>query len=132
MVPPSDTSLTKAFLDYSRTLLADEYWPRLRGCVESLTDEQVWWRPNDASNSVGNLVLHLNGNVRQWILVPFAGAEDLRDRPAEFKQRAQLPRSALIGELGTTVGRAAEVIRTLMPADLARTLNIQGYATTGL
>lgn len=47
-----DASLANAFREYSRFKLVDEYWPRLRHCVESLSDEQTWWRPNDAANSV--------------------------------------------------------------------------------
>src|SRR5262249_7048466 len=69
-VMPAD-STTRLFLDFSRTKLLDEYWPRLRSCVETLTERQVWWRPNEASNSIGNLILHLNGNVRQWLVASF-------------------------------------------------------------
>jgi hypothetical protein len=72
------------FLDFSRDKLLGQYWPRMRSCVESLTDEQIWWRPNGASNSVGNLLLHLNGNVGQWLVASFNRIEDARNRPAEF------------------------------------------------
>jgi len=71
-----------AFLEFSRKKLFEHYWPRLRTCVESLSDEQVWWRPNEASNSIGNLILHLNGNVRQWLVASFRRSADTRDRPA--------------------------------------------------
>jgi hypothetical protein len=59
------------FLEFSRNKLLEQYWPRLRACVEQLTDEQVWWRPNEASNSIGNIILHLNGNVGQWLIASF-------------------------------------------------------------
>jgi hypothetical protein len=72
------------FLEFSRNKLLEQYWPRLCSCVESLTDEQVWWRPNEASNSIGNLILHLDGNVRQLLVSSFNRSEDARDRPAEF------------------------------------------------
>jgi hypothetical protein len=72
------------FLEFSRKKLLEQYWPRLRACIESLSDEQVWWRPNDSSNSIGNLILHLNGNVGQWLVASFNHQEDARDRPAEF------------------------------------------------
>jgi hypothetical protein len=68
---PAKPTLTTLFLEFSRKKLLEQYWPRLRGCVESLTDEQVWWRPNEASNSIGNLILHLDGNVRQWLVSSF-------------------------------------------------------------
>jgi hypothetical protein len=128
----TDDSVAQAFLEYSRWKLVDEYWPRLRGCVESLTDEQAWWRSNDASNSVGNIVLHLNGNVRQWLVAPFTGADDHRDRPAEFGQRERIARSVLLDELGATIGEAENVLAALSASDLLRTLQIQGYTVTGL
>jgi uncharacterized damage-inducible protein DinB len=127
----TDFLSARTFLDYSRDKLVDEYWPRLQRCVDSLTDEQVWWRPNDATNSIGNLLLHLNGNVRQWLLTPFAGAVDQRDRPSEFKQRERLPRTALLGALGETIGEAGLVLKSLSATDLLRTMNVQGYTTTG-
>ena len=75
------------FLEFSRRKLLEQYWPRLCGCVESLTDQQVWWRPNEASNSIGNLMLHLNGNVRQLLVSSFKHLEDARDRRTEFDER---------------------------------------------
>ena len=74
--------LADEFLLFSRKKLLEQYWPRMRKAVEPLTDEQVWWRPNEASNSIGNLLLHLNGNVRQWMVASFNRLEDARDRPA--------------------------------------------------
>ena len=119
------------FVECSRQLLK-EYWPRLRSCVESLSDEQVWWRPNEACNSIGNLMLHLDGNVRQWIITGFSGAEDHRNRPAEFAARGSLSASALIEKLGNTVQEASAVIARLSEADLTGPRNIQGYTNTGL
>ena len=128
----TDAPLASTFLEYSRLKLVDEYWPRLRHCVESLSEEQTWWRPNNATNSVGNIVLHLNGNVRQWLVAPFTGADDHRDRPAEFGQRDQIARSVLLGRLGATIAEAAKVLMTLSESDLLTTLKIQGYTVTGL
>ena len=92
----TDADVTALFLDFSRNKLIDQYWPRLRGCVESLTDDQIRWRPNDASNSIGNLMLHLNGNVRQWLVDSFNREEDKRDRPSEFAAEGGLTASALL------------------------------------
>lgn len=128
----SDTRIPDAFLEYSRRMLVDEYWPRLRGCVESLTDDQVWWRPNESTNSIGNLLLHLNGNVRQWLIASFSGRPADRDRPAEFGQREQIPRAALLQGLATTVSEAEQVLRSLSTPDLLSTFNVQGYSATGL
>lgn len=120
------------FLEFSRHKLLDQYWPRMRACVESLTDEQVWWRPNPASNSVGNLLLHLNGNVRQWLVNSFNRLEDTRNRPAEFKPTEQPAASALISRLDETLQQAAAVLARLTEDDLLARYEIQGYNVTGL
>ena len=120
------------FLEFSRWKLVDQYWPRLQACIESLTDEQVWWRPNQASNSVGNLVLHLNGNVHQWLVASFNHWDDTRNRPAEFAERQVIPRSELLERLGTTMQHASGVLSRVTEADLMSTFHIQGYTVTGL
>ena len=128
----ADLNLHRLFLESSRQTLLDQYWPRLRACVESLTDEQVWWRPNEASNSIGNLLLHLNGNVRQWLVSSFKQVDDRRDRPSEFQERRMVPPSALLEELGRTLAEVSNVLASLTEVDLLRTLQIQGYTVTGL
>lgn len=120
------------FLDFSRHKLLNEYWPRLRTCVESLSEEQVWWRPNASSNSVGNLVLHLNGNVGQWLIASFRGEADNRNRPAEFNASGGVPPAELLAKLGKTMDEAAAVLATLTEDDLRRPMEIQGYQVTGL
>jgi hypothetical protein len=127
-----DINLQAAFLRFSREKLIEQYWPRLRSCVESLTDAQVWWRPNEASNSIGNLILHLNGNVRQWLVSSFMQAEDARNRPAEFSERQRIPGSTLLAKLGETLTEASHVLGSLTEADLLSTLHIQGYTVSGL
>src|SRR3989442_13419115 len=121
-----------AFLEFSRKKLFEHHWPRLRACVESLSDEQVWWRPNEASNSIGNLILHLNGNVRQWLVSSFRGSDDTRDRPAELRERQVIPASALLETLGTTLNEASDVLASLSESDLLTTFEIQGYTVSGL
>jgi hypothetical protein len=128
----TDDAVAAAFIEYSRWKLVEEYWPRLRGCVESLTDEQVWWRPNDASNSVGNILLHLNGNVRQWLIAPFTRASDDRNRPAEFGCRDRLPRGELLAALDATIVEGGRVLGSLTARDLLETCQIQGYTVSGL
>ena len=94
------------FLAFSRHKLLEHYWPRLRACVEPLTHDKLWWRPNPASNSIGNLVLHLNGNVRQWLVASFNRQTDLRDRPAEFAEREQPAAAALLAQHSATMHQA--------------------------
>lgn len=128
----ADATSTSLFLEFSREKLLGQYWPRMRSCVESLTDEQIWWRPNGASNSVGNLLLHLNGNVRQWLVASFNRIEDARNRAAEFDAPEQLPGAQLISRLDETLQQAAAVLLRLTEADLLAHYEIQGYNLTGL
>jgi uncharacterized damage-inducible protein DinB len=124
--------LTALFLGFSRKKLLDQYWPRLRACVESLNEEQIWWRPNPASNSIGNLVLHLNGNVRQWLVASFNRLPDQRDRPAEFEAREGSSAPELLEKLGATIQESATVLARLTEADLVARYEIQGYNVSGL
>ncbi|MGB7549729.1 MAG: DUF1572 family protein [Terracidiphilus sp.] len=131
--PAADEAVpAKLFLEYSRQKLLDQYWPRLRGCVESLNDEQVWWRPNAASNSIGNLILHLNGNVRQWLVASFNRLEDSRDRSAEFDQRTPAPAAALLETLNGTLQESAKTLSRLTQDDLLASYSIQGYTVSGM
>jgi Protein of unknown function (DUF1572) len=132
MKTTDESNTASLFLEFSRDKLLAQYWPRLRSCVESLTDEQLWWRPNDSQNSIGNLVLHLNGNVTQWLIAPFKHLEDTRDRPTEFSQRAAISGSELLAQLGSTMTKASEVLSLLAEADLLTRFEIQGYHVTGL
>jgi uncharacterized damage-inducible protein DinB len=128
----SQPNMTSLFLDFSRTKLVEQYWPQMKKAVESLSDEQVWWRPNEASNSIGNLMLHLNGNLTQWIVASFSRAEDRRNRPAEFAAREGVPRDELIARLGATVERAGQTLARLTEAELLATYEIQGFSVSGL
>jgi hypothetical protein len=79
-------------------------------CIGLLSEEQVWYRASTHCNSVGNLILHLTGNVRQWMLGGLAGEAIARNRPAEFAERGPLPRAEIMGRLEDTVRRACTVI----------------------
>jgi len=129
---PADAGIAALFLEFSRSKLIDQYWPRLRSAVEPLDSEQFWFRPNAASNSVGNLVLHLSGNVGQWLISSFNGLEDTRNRPGEFGERRRLEPSIVLARLEATVREAATVLARLTPADLTTTYQIQGYTVSGL
>lgn len=127
-----DSQLASLFLEFSRQKLLGQYWPRLRQSVETLTDEQVWWRPNPASNTIGNLILHLNGNVTQWIVDSFNRDEDRRNRPAEFAAEGGLTAAELLKKLGSTMERAAQVLDRLTVDELLAPYEIQGHHVHGL
>ena len=130
MTSPQTTA--EIFLAFSRDKLLNQYWPRLRATVEPLTPEQIWWRPNQASNSMGNLVLHLNGNVGQWLVASFNRQPDHRDRPAEFNETRLIPAAELLGKLAATLEQSAQVLARLTEAELLSPYDIQGYRVTGL
>ena len=97
-----------------------------------MSTEQIWWRPNEASNSVGNIILHLNGNVTQWLVASFNRDQDKRDRPAEFSAVGGLAAAELLDRLGATLAEAAKVLDRLNPDELLAPYEIQGYHVHGL
>src|SRR5438132_13723655 len=96
----------QAFIVRSRAHLTQDYLPKIERSLELLTDEQIWWRANPQSNSIGNLLLHLSGNVRQWIVCGLGGAPDERDRDSEFAERNLIPRDELLARLKQTLSDA--------------------------
>lgn len=131
-MPTGTTQTAGIFLETARNALIERHWPHLRECVCSLTEEQVWWRPNDSSNSVGNLLLHLNGNIGQWIVAAFNRTEDARNRPSEFSERGPTPVTGLLARLASTVEEAGAILTRLTEDDLVAKYEIQGYTVTGL
>lgn len=128
---PGIKQLTSDFTEYACTKLNDSL-RQVEKCLNLLTGEQVWHRPNEVSNAVGNLVLHLNGNVRQWICAALGGEPFERDRPAEFARREPLPSEQIFADLRETVSRACQTIAQLTPEQLEHKVTIQGYEVTGL
>jgi uncharacterized damage-inducible protein DinB len=109
-----------------------EYLGKITHCASLLTEEQLWWRPDESSNSVGNLLLHLAGNLSQWVLAGLGGEGYERHRSAEFQASRTATGPALVGQLTEVVTRARGVLRGLGGADLARPVRVQGYETDGL
>jgi uncharacterized damage-inducible protein DinB len=120
---------SQIFLDKSRYYLATEYPSKIRLATASLSHDDVWRRTNDQSNSIGNLILHLAGNVRQWIVTGIGGAPDSRDRAAEFAATDGPDITELLDLLESSVGDADKVIASLGETDLARSRTIQGRET---
>jgi uncharacterized damage-inducible protein DinB len=122
----------ESFIACSRAYFADDYLPKIERCLDLLSDEQVWWRANPQSNSIGNLLLHLSGNVRQWIACGLGGAADERDRDSEFAQRDQVPRDEVLARLKQTLAEADAALANFDPDKLLEKRLIQGYDTTAL
>lgn len=124
---PEPNPVAKALVDRALEYLLDHYLPKIERCLEKLTDEQIWWRANEESNSIGNLVLHLCGNARQWIISGVGGQPDARVRDAEFQQREVISRDALLALLRSTLAEIETTLRTLDPELLLDRRKIQGH-----
>jgi uncharacterized damage-inducible protein DinB len=114
------------FLERSRYFLGTEYLTKLKSAVAAIPADKVWWRPDELSNSVGNLLLHLNGNVRQWIVGGVGGVEGSRDRAGEFGARSGPPAAVLVADLERTLGEVDRVLTALTPENLLELRSIQG------
>ena len=121
-----DNAVSRAFIQCAGDFLLGDYLPKIEHCLEKLTDEQIWWRANEESNSIGNLILHLCGNARQWILSGIGSEPDHRIRDAEFAQREVITREELRNLLRSTLTEVGRVLRTLDPAVILERRKIQG------
>jgi uncharacterized damage-inducible protein DinB len=123
--------IERAFLDYSaEQLLA--YCGRIEDCLGRLSAEAVWTRNCENANAVGNIVLHLCGNVRQWIIGGVGGAPDVRDRDSEFAARGGMEPAELAAKLKATVAEAAVAIRSCPVERLMECKTIQKVYNTTL
>lgn len=125
-------SAGRAFIAQSRRYLSSEYLPKIRRCLDEISDEDLWWRPNPQSNGIGNLVLHLAGNIRQWIVCGIGGAPDTRHREREFAATGGQRREDLDTLLTTTLAAVDEVLARLQPGTLGERRLIQGMDVTVL
>lgn len=108
-----------------------EYLGKIATAIEPLSDEQIWWRPNAASNSIGNLLAHLDGNLSQWVISGLGGAAYERHRDAEFAATGGATKEELLGRLRATVAACLETLPRLEPRELARHRRIQTYDLDG-
>jgi len=123
---------SRAFIEQARTYLKDDYFPKIEQCLERLTDEQIWWRANAHSNSIGNLLLHLSGNVRQWLVSGIGAGPDNRVRQQEFDQRDIIPRSDLLVLLKQTLIDVDGVLAVFDETKLLHRYTIQECQVTAL
>ena len=127
-----DQSFLRLFTTEIKRRLFEESQVRLERCLTELSEADIWWRPNENSNSVGNLVLHLCGNARQWILAGLGGALDQRRRQAEFDERGPITRAELVQKVCDVMREINEVLDRLKPEDLERPIVVQSFDETGL
>jgi uncharacterized damage-inducible protein DinB len=105
---------------------------RIKHCVNQLSEEQIWQRSQPKMNSIGNVLLHLCGNVRQWIVSGIGGAADVRNRPAEFAERGPIAKIELLRRLDAVVADARAALIKQTAEQLLSVRRIQGENVTGL
>lgn len=130
--PLRDIGVSKEYIRYCRRRLMEEYLPRIERCLDELTEQDIWWRAHESNNSIGNLLLHLSGNVRQWIITGIGGAKDTRDRPKEFSERGLLPKEELRERIASTLREADNVLAHFEPGRMLEVRHIQKYDITCL
>ena len=124
-------TFTKEFIEQS-IFRMEENNERIKKCLAMLTEEEVWKSPNPSSNSVGNLILHLCGNIRQWVVSSLGGVEDTRKRDLEFSTTGGVSKKELLNKLLSTVAEAIDVLKKLDTDNLLAVKSVQGYDISGL
>jgi uncharacterized damage-inducible protein DinB len=122
--------IPNAFIAECTDYLENHYLKKISNCVAQLTDEEIWWRPQEASNSIGNLILHLCGNVRQWVISSAGPRAFNRERQQEFDERRIIARAELLTLLQQTVSEAIEVLNQFDVNRLSEKRMVQGSEVT--
>lgn len=106
--------------------------PRIEKCLAELDEEEVWHRLNESSNSIGNLILHLCGNIKQYIISSIGNEADNRVRDEEFSATGGYTKAELLAKLKSTVDNAIDVINDCEDEDLLKVRSVQGYTYSGI
>lgn len=130
MSPSSQEAVETLFLRRSLYYLGVEYPAKVRRAFAVIPDEVIWDRPAEGTNSVGNLILHLSGNLCQWVVSGIGGAPDRRDRDREFSARGGMDRIALLALIDETFAAVTDVLNGLDAQALQQLRTIQGRETT--
>ncbi|MFK7817799.1 MAG: DUF1572 family protein [Planctomycetaceae bacterium] len=129
--PPPTSGLLKESIIDEQIHLLQAAMVKLTNCVQQLSDDQIWWRPVNDLNSVGNLILHVCGNLRQWVISGVGGEPDRRQREAEFSATGGQTSEALCQQLTDTLAAVASVLRVTTIEQLLSKRTIQGFEVTG-
>ncbi len=110
----------------------DEALRKIEHCVNQLTDDQLWWRPTESMNSIATLMLHLCGNLRQWIVSGVGATEDIRERQKEFDERSSTPKTELMQQIEDVAAEAKTALSEISAEELLRVRRIQAFDVTGM
>jgi hypothetical protein len=102
-------------LDALRVRITRVFPVQVRECLDQLAEEQIWWRPNEGANSVGNLVLHLTGSLNHYLNRGIGGLPYQRDRAAEFAERRHIPKAELLAMFNEMVANAERTLAAVTP-----------------
>jgi hypothetical protein len=128
---PSNHSIGHAYIAAGRRRFA-ACVDRIKHCLAQLNDDQIWWRPRGDMNSIANVILHLCGNLRQWIIHGVGGAPDVRKRPQEFSERGPIAKDKLIQRLEEVAAEVDHALAGVTDEKLLKIRRIQGFEETVL
>ncbi|MGB0929361.1 MAG: DinB family protein [Chitinophagales bacterium] len=106
--------------------------PRIRKCLMEITEDELWKRPNEHSNSIGNIIVHLSGNITQYIHSSLGGEPDIRDRDIEFSRIGGLTRDEVYQKISAVTEKAVSVLQRTTEAELLKVREVQGFDMTGV
>jgi len=129
---PDAAAYGRALIEETKRRLFRDSLPRIHKCLAHLSEEEIWQRPNAEVVSVGNLILHLCGNVRQNIVAGLGGAPDRRARAQEFAETGPLPAAALLARLDELKAEVDSALDRLDPESLLEVRRVQGFEETAV
>ncbi len=128
----TEVKLLKNLISEFDRRVYEEGLVRIVKCLSFFSEDEVWERPNQNTVSIGNLILHLSGNVRQWICAGFGGLPDVRTRDREFAAVGGYTKAELIAEIEKTIRDAQTVLADAKVEDLVKLKKVQVYEESGL
>ena len=126
------TDVGREYIAYCRRRLLKEYFPKIERCVNELSEDDMWWRTHETDNRIVNLLLHLSGNIRQWIISGLGDTPDKRDRAKEFSEREGIPKTVLLKNLEATLREADSVLANFDTSRLLEVRHFQVFDVTCL
>ena len=114
----TDRDISRITLEALRNRITRIFPAQVRAAVEGLTEDQLWWRPNESSNSIGNLVLHISGSLDHYLNRGLGEFQYDRDRDAEFAERRRIPKAEVMQRFDAMVARADKTFQKLTPTRL--------------
>jgi uncharacterized damage-inducible protein DinB len=126
-----DTLFKDEFINQS-VYRINENTKRIIKCLNEIDETEIWQRPNENSNSIGNIILHLCGNIRQYIISSLGETEDVRIRDVEFSTKDGFNKSELLLKLNAIINEAVRVIESADEKRLLKLYSVQGFDLSGV